>query len=156
MRKNSIRYMLFFLIMSFSENSYASGYEEISLFQIVLKLLLYIGIFIVVIIVTLYGTRLIAKNYKGYSGSKYIKLIDTLSIPGGIKIVIMEINTKIYILSLSSNSTEVIDILSKDEFPQEDFASYLDKHTNENNKKMNLNINKIIEKLNFSKDKEGK
>lgn len=154
MNQNFIRYVLFFVIMSFHETVYATGYGNTSLFQVLLKLLLYIGIFIVVIIITLYGTRLIAKNYKGYGGSKYIKLLDTLSIPGGIKIVIMEINEKIYILSLSSNTTEVVDILNKDEFIQEDFNSYLDKHTNKNHIRRNLGIDKIIEKLNFSKDKE--
>lgn len=154
MKKSFIRYLLFIMIIAFHQTIYATGYEEINFFQIILKLLLYIGIFIVVIFITIYGTKLIAKGYKSHANSKYINLLDTLSIPGGTKIVIVKISKKIYMLSISSNSTEVIDIINEDEFLDEDFSSYLDKYTNKNNNKINLGISKIIEKVNFSKDKE--
>ena len=127
-----------------------------SLFEIILKLVFLIGVFIVVIFITLYGTKLIAKNYKGYTKSKYIKLLDTLSIPGGTKIIIMEISKKIYILSLTPNNTEVIDIINEDVFLDEDFSSYLDKYTNKDNNNDSFGIKKIIEKFNFLKDKEDR
>lgn len=156
MKKLFVRYIFFTVLTGLTETVYATGYDDISALNILLKLLFYIGVFIVVIIVTLYGTKLIAKNYKGYGNSKYIKLLDTLSIPGGIKIVIIKVSKKIYILSLSPNDTKVIDTINEDEFSNEDFNSYLDKYTNKKDNKINLSIKKIIEKRNFSKDKEEK
>lgn len=148
------------MIIAFNRPTYAAVYEDVSLFQILLKLLLYLGIFIIVILATVYGTKLIAKNYKGYNNSKYINMLDTLIIPGGIKIIIIKVSKKIYILALSSNGAELMDIIKEEDFIKEDFNSYLDKHntdnTNNTNNKIKLSINKIIEKIDFSKDREDK
>ena len=155
MKKGLIKYILFIMIMSFHQPVFASAYEDVSLFQIVLKLVFLIGIFILVIIITICGTKLIAKSYRGYSNSKYINLLDTLNISNEIKIIIINVNKKIYILSLTPNSTKIIDTFIDEEFLGKDFNDYLDKHINNHNK-TDFGINKIIEKITFSKNKEDK
>lgn len=156
MERDFIKYILFIIIMGFYQPVFAIGTENISLFQILIKLIFYIGIFIAVIFITLYGTRLIARNYKSYANSKYINVLDTLSISGGMKIIIIKISKKIYIISSTPNNTEVIDIIDEDKFSDKDFNNYLDKYTNKNHNKFNFGIKNIIEKVNFSRDKEDK
>ena len=130
------------------------GFEEISTFKIILQLIFYLGIFVAVIVLSIYGTRFIAKNYKRVVSSKYVDLIDMLNIPGGIKIAIVKINEKFYILSITNNSTTVLDKLSKEEFHiiEENFDNCLEKYFYKWNS--SLKSNKMLSKLYFNKGKE--
>ena len=56
---------------------YATGYEDVNLMNIFLKLVFYLFVFILVIALTILGTRFIGKNFKGLTSSKYIQLLDT-------------------------------------------------------------------------------
>ncbi len=139
---------------------YAAGYEEISPIKIVFQLIFYIVIFILVIFFTLYGTRLIAKNFKGIASSKYISLLDVMNIPGGTKIVITKINSKIYILATTNNNTNVVDIIDEENFPtyDENFDTYLSKYVNKNHydHKINKKLENLFNRINIKKDKEGR
>jgi flagellar biogenesis protein FliO len=117
-------------------------------------------IFIAIIFFSLYGTKLVAKNFKGMTNSKYIEILDAINIPGGSKIVIAKVNNKIYVLATGNNGTNILDIIDENEFPiiEENFDGYLNRYLT----KDNLNYNKISEniKLNLDKftkkkDKEG-
>lgn len=138
---------------------YASGFEDVSLFKTIAQLIFYLVIFIGVIFITLYGTKFIAKNYKGFSGSKYMKIIDSLNIQNGIKLVIVSINKKIYILSVSSTSTNLIDTIDPEDIEEDIFDNYLKKHmdkTDMEESNINLYVNKIKKRIKFSKDEEDK
>ena len=136
------------------------GYEDISLTKTILQLVFYIIIFVLVIFFSLYGTKLVAKNLKGFAKSRYISLIDVMNIPGGSKIIITKINNKVYIMSITNNATTVIDIIEEDEFPvlEEEFNNYLDKYLKQSNteSKLSTNITTLFRKININKDKEGK
>lgn len=155
-----LKYLLATIIIFFPHSSvYASGFEDVSLFKTVVQLIFYLLIFIGVIFITLYGTKFIAKNYKGFSSSKYMKIIDSLNLQNGIKLVIVNINEKIYILSVSSTSTNVIDTIDPEDIEEDIFEDYLHKHINKNKleeSKINLYMDKIKKKIDFSKDEEGK
>lgn len=139
---------------------YAVNYEEISPIKIIFQLIFYIVIFILVIFFTLYGTKLIAKNFKGVVSSKYMSLLDVLNISNGTKIVIVKVNKKVYILATSNNITNVIDIVDEDDFPiyDESFDNYLSKYLNKNNNEYGINkkLEGLLNKININKDKEGK
>ncbi len=158
-KKISLLFVHIFLIL-YGFPAYSVGYEEISPIKIVFQLIFYIVIFIVVIFFTLYGTKLIAKNLKGITSSKYISLLDVMNIPGGSKIVIAKINDTIYILSVSNNNTSVIDVIEADSFPtyEENFDNYLSKylHGKNNEHKMNKKLEKLFDKFIIKKDKEDK
>lgn len=152
-----MKYKLFISFMFFhiiSTPVYSTGFEEISTFKIILQLIFYLGIFVAVIVLSIYGTRFIAKNYKRVVSSKYVDLIDMLNIPGGIKIAIVKINEKFYILSITNNSTTVLDKLSKEEFHiiEENFDNCLEKYFYKWNS--SLKSNKMLSKLHFNKGKE--
>lgn len=154
--KNRINALIFFIIlMLFNLPVHAGGYENISLVKIVLQLIFYIIIFLLVVFFSLYGTKLVAKNFKGITASKYMSLLDIMNIPGGGKIVITKINKKVYILFTTNNSSNVIDIIDEDDFCLESksFDNYLSKYVNKNN--INDKIGeKFISFFNKSKDKE--
>ncbi|NLK43711.1 MAG: hypothetical protein GX300_04885 [Tissierellia bacterium] len=149
--KSFYSFIFFYLI---GTPVYSTGLEEVSIFKIILQLMFYLGIFIGVILLSIYGTRFIAKSYKRVVSSKYMDLIDVLNIPGGSKIAIININEKIYIISINNNSTTVIDKLSKDDFDisVENFDKYLDRHFERWNN--TLKSNKILGKIYSKKDKE--
>lgn len=139
---------------------YAVAYEEISPIKIIFQLIFYIVIFILVVFFTLYGTRLIAKNFKGIASSKYISLLDAMNIPGGTKIIITKINSKIYILATTNNNTNVVDIIDEEDFPtyDEKFDTYLSKYANKNHYeyKINRKLENLFNRINIKKDKEGR
>lgn len=159
MNKRVITLFIFVLVNLYGLPVYAVGYEETSLARIIFQLIFYIIIFVLVIFFSLYGTKLIAKNFKGITSSKYVKLLDVMNIPGGNKIVITKINNKIYILSTNNNNTNIIDILDEDSFPlyDENFDNYLSKYFNKNHNDLKLNkkLENLFDKLNMKKDKEG-
>lgn len=140
---------------------YAQAYGDASIIKIIFELIMYIIIFIIVIFMSLYGTKLVAKNFKGITNSKYIKILDAMNIPGGSKIVITKVNNKVYILSTSNNGTNILDIIDEDNFPiiEEDFDTYLSKYMDKNNLENNKIIGKIrlfFGKISRKKDKEDK
>ncbi|MDR7856257.1 hypothetical protein [Tissierella sp.] len=147
-----------FVFVIFSLPVYGTGYEDISLTKIVFQLVFYLAMFVLVIILSLYGTRLIAKNYKGFGGSKYTTLIDVMNIQNGYKIQIVKINKKIYILLTSNGNSNVIDIIEEDDFSLEleNFDNYLLKHLNKNNtsNKVHSKIKDLFNKSYTNKDKE--
>lgn len=153
--KKKFKFLYVFISLIFiSIPVYGSGYEDISLFKIILQLIFYLVIFVAVILLSIYGTKFIAKNYKKVVSSKYMDLIDILTIPGGSKLAIVKVNNNVYILSISNNGTTVIDKLNKDEFHtlEDNFDNYLDKYLGKWNN--NLKTNRILSKFYFNKDKE--
>lgn len=143
MKKKRILLVLLIILTLFNSPIFAQGTNTISSWKLILKFIFYLIIFIAVIFMALYGTKLIAKNTQGMGNSKYVKLLDTINIPGGWKITIVEINNMIYILSSNTNGTSVIDKIEGDDFLiiEEDFETYLDKYL----KKNNFNLLKISE-----------
>ena len=161
MSRKKVLLVLLIILTLFSSPIYSQGYENTSMIKLIFQLIFYLIIFIAVIILTLYGTKFIAKNTKMISSSKYVKLLDVTNIPGGSKIIITEINNIVYILSVSNTETIVIDKMDSKEFPliDENFDTYLDKYlTNDkfNFEKINKKINPFIEKFNRIKSKEDK
>lgn len=156
--KNRINALIFFTILVLINLPvYAEGYEDISLVKIILQLIFYIIIFGLVVFLSLYGTKLIAKNFRGIRSSKYIELLDLMNIPGGGKIVITKINKKVYILLTTNTSSNIIDIVDEVDFcyENESFDNYLNKYLNKSiiNDKTENNFIKFFNKL---KDKEGR
>ncbi|WP_353095297.1 hypothetical protein [Tissierella praeacuta] len=153
-KKISILVLTIFLIL-WGLPTYAIEANEISPIKMVFQLIFYLIIFILVILFTIYGTRIIAKNYKGFTSSKYIDLLDVMNLPGGCKIIITRINQKIYILSVTNNNTSVIDVIEAEEFPicEEKFNKclndYLSKNGNEH--KLSEKIENLINKINIKK-----
>lgn len=156
--KNRINVLIIFIILvSFNLPVYGEGYENISLVKTVFQLIFYIIIFALVVFLSLYGTKLVAKNFKGITSSKYIGLLDVMNIPGGGKIVLTKINKKVYILLTTNNSANVIDIVDESNFcyESENFENYLSKYLNKNIIKDKTSQN-IIRIFNKSKDKEDR
>lgn len=87
--------------------------------KMIFKLIVYLVIFIVITLLALYGTKFLAKNFSGLASSKYIKVVDTISISANIRIIIVEINSLIYILAMNNESIELMDKYSVDEFKAE-------------------------------------
>ena len=133
------------ILILFTSPVYSQGYENTSVFKLVGQLIFFIVIFIAMIFITLYGTRLVGKNAGGIVKSKYIQLLDAINVPGGSKIVITKINSKIYILSIDSNGSNVIDVIEEENFPiiEDDFVDYFDKNVIKN-KLNDSKINKSI------------
>ncbi|MBU5254767.1 flagellar biosynthetic protein FliO [Tissierella praeacuta] len=155
-KKTNILVVLIFLTL-YGLPVHAIEVVESSPIKIVFQLIFYITMFTVVIFLTIWGTKIVAKNYKGFTSSKYIDLLDVMNLSSGCKIVITRINQKIYILAVTNNNTNIIDVIEADEFPirEEKFNEYLNNYLDKNG---NIyKINKKIESL-FSnlKDKEGK
>lgn len=152
--KVNIFLLIFIAIIFLNLPVYANGYENISLMNIIIKLVFYLFIFILVIVLSILGTRFIGKNFKGISSSKYITLLDTLNLPGGSKLLITEINNNIYILSTNNSSTSVIDIIKKADFNIDgvNFENYLSKYLNKSNQENIAEI--LLNKFHKKKDKE--
>jgi len=155
--KNMIKILLSVIILVlFNVPVYAGGFENISLFKIILQLIFYIIIFVFVVFLSLYGTKLVAKNFKGIASSRYMDLLDIMNIPGGGKIIITKINKKIYILLTTNNSSNVVDIIDENNFcfESQNFDNYLSKYLNKNsNNKIGDKFIKLFDK---SKDKEDR
>lgn len=134
MSMKKVAIILLIILTLFSLPIYSEGYENTSIIKLVLQLVFYLIVFIAVIFIALYGTKLVAKNTKGMSSSKYINLLDAINIPGGSKIIIAEINEMIYILSTNNNGVSVIDIIEGKDFSiiEENFDTYLDKYLTKN------------------------
>lgn len=144
------------LVIFFSLPAHGVGYEDANLFKIILKLIVYLFIFALVIVITIYGTRLISKSVKGIASSKYINLLDAINLPGGSKLVITKINKKVYILGISNSSINVVDTIEEDKFNEdsESFDNYLTKYLNKNNSYIDT-IGSLLNRHNKKKDREN-
>ena len=84
-----------------------------------------------VIIFAIYGTKFIAKNSKRFVSSKYIQVLDRISLDVNNKIIIVEINKYIYILGINNNIMKLIDKIPKEDFETElVFENHLEWHRN--------------------------
>lgn len=159
MFKKKVLFILILIIILASLPVYSQGFGNINVFKLVGQLILMLVIFIAMIFITLYGTKLVAKNAGGMVKSKYIQLLDAINLPGGSKIVIAKINDKIYILSIDSNGSNIIDIIEEEKFPliEDNFDkdSIMNKY---NHSKVNKNIklfyeNQISKRIRNKEDK---
>lgn len=150
------------LVMLFciSDFVYASQ-ADYNIWNTILKLFFYIIVVILVLVITIYGTRIVAKNSRRFMNSKYIKVIDSLNLGTNIKILIVEISNYIYILVITNNSTEVVEKLSKEKFEdnyefEEHLNKYKEKYTSDNEhlNKFLDNIKNSSKKFNKTIDKE--
>lgn len=155
--------LIFIMILLTSSISYAVQDTNFGLGKAILKLLFYTLLLIIVLVITIYGTKFIANNAKRFTNSKYMQTIDILSLGTNIKLAIVEINGKMYILAITNNSIKKIDEISKDDFDfnkKTDFEKQLDNykgkyiHDNEYFNKFNIKLNKMLNRTNKITDKE--
>jgi flagellar biogenesis protein FliO len=121
------------MVMLTSNISYAVQDTNFGLGKAILKLLSYTLILVFVLVVTIYGTKFIAKKSKKFANGKYIQILDSLSMGTNTKIVIIKVNNMIYIIAIANNTIEVIDKLPVEEFEfhnEVDFEEQLDKYKN--------------------------
>lgn len=155
MKNKTIRIILFTIVLGLSNTPvYGSGYEDVSLANIIFKLVFYLLAMGLVIFLTLYGTKIIGKGLRGFGTSKYISILDIINLPGGSKIVITKIGEKVYILSTNSTNTSVIDIFNEDEFiiKDEHFDNYLNKYLDKGKNRNVFSV--LLNKAHNKKDKE--
>ncbi len=119
-----------------------------STFGMIFKLILYIFIFILIILFALYGTRFVAKNFNVNAKSRYINIIDSISISTSMRIIIFEINSMIYIIAISNDKVELIDKYALDKF------NIIENEDLEHN--MSMKDNPLIEKIMKFIDKEDR
>lgn len=110
----SLSLLLFLQIPVFAEIE--SSVESFSSIKMIFKLIFYLVIFILILIFTLYGTKFIAQNFNGMSKSKYIDFIDNVNISTSMKIMIIEINSIVYILASNNENIELIDKYNSEDF----------------------------------------
>ena len=162
MKKNK-RVLLQILLMLFllDTNVAYAAQQDISLGSVVLKMIIYIAVIAFVLILTIYGTRFIAKNSQKFINSKYIKIVDILNLNANVKLLLIDVNENIYLLAISSNSIEFINKFEKNEIRLgENFDEHLsrfNRNYNANQKnfsKMSIDIQKLFNAVNRLKDKE--
>lgn len=116
----------------------------------VFKTVIYIIIFIAVIIFAIRGTRYVAKKSQSLMKSKYIHIIDSVSVGQNTKLVIAKISNNIYIISISNNQVILIDKINTDTFmdgiDKSDFDQYLD-HFADDKRINNYNSLKLKDKI---------
>ncbi|MBU5437695.1 flagellar biosynthetic protein FliO [Tissierella sp. MSJ-40] len=160
MKKIQIALWVFIILIGINSIGFTESVIETNPVKMAFKLIFYLIIFILIILLSLYGTKLIAKNYKGVAGSRYIKVIDQLSLNSNTIISVVKINGKIYILSVSSNSTHIIDVINEEEFTvmeEADFDTYLNKYWKDSKlgyNKIHNKAKKFVTRFYNSKDKE--
>lgn len=156
------------MMLLMSNTSYATEGTNFSTGKAILELVFYIIIFVLVIVITIYGTKFIAKNSRRFINSKYMRVIDTLNLGTNIKITMVEINKTIYVFAITNNTIEVVDKLPEKEFENDlDFEHeldrYKDKYTQENHyfnrfqskiSRMLIRSNKFIDKEDEDNEKK--
>ena len=147
------------LVLFMGNISYATEGADFSIAGAILKLLFTTMIFIVVIIITIYGTRFIAKKSNRFISSKYIRVIDSLNLGTNIKIVMVEINNFVYILVTNNNTIEIVDKIVREEFEfnqnkdsEKELYRYMDRY--DYISKFQGKMNKILNKSSKFVDKE--
>ncbi len=150
---NTLIILLFLNNISFAAEG-SSGFGTV-----LLNLILYIGVITLVLLMTIFGTRYIAKNTKRFVSSKYMKIVDVLNLGTNLKIIMLQIKDYIYVIVVSNNSIEVVDKLPKDSIVHvEDFEEYLNRYAfSSKNKYLNniyKNITRFSKRFNNIDDKE--
>ncbi len=147
-----------FFITAFNSFAYAEGNGgEESFLKLFIKMILYLLIFIAVIVLCFYGTKLVGKRSKSFFKSKYMEIIDTVSLGTNIKLIIMKVNDKIYIMGVGNNGFTLIDKINEDEFPiheesdEKNFTDYLKKY---NSILALKDLGKIKDKLKMKRSNE--
>ena len=154
------KYLLFLFSLSFNllftSMAYGAGFEKVSLAKTILQLIFLLVVFAGVILLTVYGTRFLASNYKNLASSKYANIIDSISLPGGTKLVLVDLFGKVYILAISNTGTTLVDTLELDDLPisEESFDNYLNKYLGKWNIKSNNKDKNIFNRFFNKKDKE--
>ncbi len=156
MNKKVLIVSILFALFSIQSISYATTVgEETSPAKLILKLVLSIIVFILILIFAFYGTKFFAKKSKKFLRSKYMEIIDTISLGNNVKIIIAKILDQVYILSVTNNNVNIIDKFKDTEFDDkydEKFEKYLDKYKYETpNYELNnvqMKIKSFISKLN--------
>ena len=144
--KRTMIFMLSILLVIPSLGIATSNIEnESNLAIMVLKSVIYVVIFIVVILLAIYGTKFIARRSQSLLKSKYIQIIDSVNVGQNTKIVIAKISNYIYILSLNNNQTSLIDKMDIDIFfenaKQDNFEEYLNEFMKNNKYEENSSLN---------------
>lgn len=134
------------LIILLFLNNISFAAEGSSVFgTVLLNLILYIGVITLVLLMTIFGTRYIAKNTKRFVSSKYMKIVDVLNLGTNLKIIMLQVKDYIYVIVVSNNSIEVVDKLPKDSIVHvEDFEEYLNRYAFSSKNKYLDNIYKNI------------
>jgi flagellar biogenesis protein FliO len=79
------------------------------------KIILYFIVFLLVIVLAFYFTKLVAKKTSYMTKSNNIQILDFIALSSNSKIAIVNIIDNIYILSINNNEVTVIDKLSKED-----------------------------------------
>lgn len=150
---NTMIILLFLNNISFAAEG-SSGFGTV-----LLNLILYIGVITLVLLMTIFGTRYVAKNTKRFVSSKYMKIVDVLNLGTNLKILMLQVKDYIYVIVVSNNSIEVVDKLPKDSIVHvEDFEEYLNRYAfSSKNKYLNniyKNISRFSNRFNNIDDKE--
>ena len=117
------------LILSINKTAYAIEYANFGIGKAILKILFSTIIFVVIIIITVYGTKFIARKSNRFINSKYMKIIDVLSLGVNIKIILVEIGSNTYILTVNNNNVEFVDKIEKKDFEFDGDLGYKDEHS---------------------------
>ncbi|NLW22294.1 MAG: hypothetical protein GXY88_03410 [Tissierellia bacterium] len=160
--KGNWKILLLILLIMFTSNiSIAVGQGDYSIGKALVKSIFYLFITAIVLIITVYGTRFIAKNSRKLACSKYMRIIDSLNLGVNLRIIMVEVGEMVYVLAVSNNSIDLIDKLPKKVFSKESsFEDQLYRYKYEFNKKQILankwisNISKTFKRHNKIYDKE--
>lgn len=157
----SVSLIVIVCILLNSTLSYGIGETDYSIGKGILKLILYILIFLLLMVVVVYGTRFIAKNSKKFIGGKYVTILDRIVIDTNTKLILLELDKYIYFLGINNNHIELIDKILKEDFNSLTFQSHLKlkKYEYMDNGDSNMfigNIGKLMDKLNNFFNKEDR
>lgn len=108
----------------------------------IIKIFMYLGTFIIVILLAFFFTKYVAKKSSLLSKSKNIKVIDGISLGKDTRIFIIEVLGAFYILYDNNTHVLLLERLSKEEVT----AQSIDFEDEKND------INNIVEKLLSQKD----
>lgn len=85
------------------------------------KFIVYIFLFILVIFLSLYGTKYIAKNFNRLASSKYIENIDAISLSNNTQVNLIKVDKYIYIVLSGEGKGVVIDKILEEDFNYREF-----------------------------------
>ena len=117
-------YLSLIVTTIYSPVSYAIEESNFSMGKVIFKFILYILIIFGVIILTIYGTKFIAKSSKRFVNSRYIKILDKINLDPNTKVLVLEIDNLIYILAITNNYIETIDKIPREDFEFKDDVSF--------------------------------
>ena len=105
-----------FLIF-FSLTVYGVSMGGDSIFLTILKLIGYIIVLLGTIVITFYGTKLIASLYKKKNRtSSLIEIIGNYPIGSNQKVILLKVKEKVHVILITGNSSTVIDEFNFEEF----------------------------------------